>query len=109
MSGGHFEYADQRAKNEIFGYLGDEQKENVFEDEEISELVWDVFQLIHDFDWYKSGDTCEEKYLEKKSAFKKKWFKSDRKVRLKGYFDDRLKEVKDELYRLMGVEDETEN
>ena len=109
MSGGHFEYADQRAKNEIFGYLGDEQKENVFEDEEISELVWDVFQLIHDFDWYKSGDTCEEKYLEKKSAFKKKWFKSDRKVRLKGYVDDRLKEVKDELYRLMGVEDETEN
>ena len=109
MSGGHFEYADQRAKNEIFGYLGDEQKENVFEDEEISELVWDVFQLIHDFDWYKSGDTCEETYLEKKSAFKKKWFKSDRKVRLKGYVDDRLKEVKDELYRLMGVEDETEN
>ena len=109
MSGGHFEYADQRAKNEIFGYLGDEQKENVFEDEEISELVWDVFQLIHDFDWYKSGDTCEEKYLEKKSAFKKKWFKSDRKVRLKGYVDDRLKEVKDELYRLMGVEDETGN
>ena len=109
MSGGHVGYADQRAKNEIFGYLGDEQKENVFEDEEISELVWDVFQLIHDFDWYKSGDTCEEKYLEKKSAFKKKWFKSDRKVRLKGYVDDRLKEVKDELYRLMGVEDETEN
>ena len=109
MSGGHFEYADQRAKNEIFGYLGDEQKENVFEDEEISELVWDVFQLIHDFDWYKSGDTCEETYLEKKSAFKKKWFKSDRKVRLKGYVDDRLKEVRDELYRLMVVEDETEN
>lgn len=109
MSGGFFEYADQRAKNEIFGYLGDETKENVFEDEEISELVWDVFQLIRDFDWYKSCDTCEEKYLEKKSAFKNKWFKSDRKVRLKGYVDERLKEVKDELYRLMGVEDETKN
>ena len=109
MSGGYFEYADQRAKNEIFGYLGDDPKKNVFEDEEISDLIWDVFQLIHDYDWYKSGDTCEEKYLEKKSAFKKKWFKSDRKVRLKGYVDDRLKEVKDELYRLMGVEDETEN
>ena len=106
MSGGYFEYKDRTAVSTIFDY-GDFT--NVFEDEEISELIWDVFQLIRDFDWYKSGDTCEEKYLEKKSAFKKKWFKSDRKVRLKGYFDDRLKEVKGELYRLMGVEDETEN
>ena len=106
MSGGYFEYKDRTAVNTIFDY-GD--RTNVFEDEEVSELVWDVFQLIHDFDWYKSGDTCKETYLKKKSAFKKKWFKSDRKVRLKGYVDDRLKEVKDELYRLMGVEDETEN
>lgn len=106
MSGGYFEYKDRTAVNTIFDY-GD--CANVFEDQEISELVWDVFQLIRDFDWYKSGDTCEEKYIEKKSAFKKKWFKSDRKVRLKGYVDDKLKEVKDELYRLMGVEDGTEN
>lgn len=106
MSGGFFEYKDRTAVNTIFDY-GD--CANVFEDQEISELVWDVFQLIRDFDWYKSGDTCEEKYIEKKSAFKKKWFKSDRKVRLKGYVDDKLKEVKDELYRLMGVEDGTEN
>lgn len=106
MSGGYFEYKDRTAVNTIFDY-GD--CANVFEDQEISELVWDVFQLIRDFDWYKSGDTCEEKYIEKKSAFKKKWFKSDRKVRLKGYVDERLKEVKEELYRLMGVEDGTEN
>ena len=92
--------------NTIFDY-GD--RTNVFEDEEISELVWDVFQLIHDFDWYKSGDTCKETYLKKKSAFKKKWLKSDRKVRLKGYVDERLKKLNDKLYRLMGVEDETEN
>lgn len=106
MSGGFFEYKDRVAVHTIFDYGN---RANVFEDEEISELVLDVFQLIRDFDWYKSGDTCEEKYIEKKSEFKKKWFKSDRKVRLKGYVDDRLKEVKDELYRLMGVEDETEN
>lgn len=60
MSGGHFDYIDQRAKYEIFGYLGDEQQRNVFEDREISELVWDVFELIHDFDYYKSCDTCKD-------------------------------------------------
>ena len=44
MSGGHFDYIDSRAKNEIFGY-GDKWW-NVFEDREISELVWDIFNLI---------------------------------------------------------------
>ena len=66
MSGGYFEYADRRAKDEIFGYSGDKPKGNVFEDREITELVWDVFNLIHDFDWYQSGDTCKETYLLKK-------------------------------------------
>lgn len=26
MSGGHFDYIDQRAKNEIFGYFGEEKE-----------------------------------------------------------------------------------
>lgn len=106
MSGGYFEYADQRAKNEIFGYLGDEPKKNVFEDEEISDLIWDVFQLIHDYDWYKSGDTCEESYIKKKSEFKQKWFKTSRNERLKGYVDKRLEDVRKEFYGLLGVENE---
>lgn len=43
----------------------------VFEDREISELVWDVFDLIHSYDWYASGDTCKETYLKGKAEFKK--------------------------------------
>lgn len=102
MSGGHFDYIDQRAKNEIFGYFG-EEKENVFEDREISELVWDVFQLIHDFDWYKSGDTCKETYLEKKAVFKKKWL-GKHPERVKQIIDEAIAEAKQELYETYGVE-----
>ena len=54
MSGGHFEYLDGRLKDEIFGY--ENKVKNVFEDREISELVFDVLDLIHEFDWYYSGD-----------------------------------------------------
>ena len=67
MSGGHFGYLDSRLKDEIFGWT--DKPENVFEDREISELVFDVLDLIHEFDWYYSGDTDKETYLEAKAEF----------------------------------------
>ena len=101
MSGGRFEYYDSRLKSEIFGYFS-EKPSNVFEDREISELVWDVLDLIHDYDWYASGDTCKETYLEKKAEFKKKWI-SNRGVRVRRIVDEALAEVKAELYETYGI------
>lgn len=102
MSGGHFEYLDSQLKSEIFGW--DDRFRNVFEDREISELVWDLLDLIHDFDWYKSGDSRKETYLESKAKFKKKWF-SNRGVRIRRIVDDALKQVKDELYETFSLEE----
>ena len=74
MSGGRFDYKDQYAKNEIFGWFYEGKTiPDVFEDEEISELIWDVFDLIHDYDWYASGDTDKADYLKSKEKFKEKW------------------------------------
>lgn len=101
MSGGHFEYVDEHAKNEIFGWT--DEPRNVFEDREISELVWDVFNLIHDFDWYKSGDTCKETYLKSKANFKKKWLGGNRGVRVRRIVDAVLDEAKRELYETYGI------
>ena len=106
MSGGYFEYADRRAKDEIFGYSGDKPKGNVFEDREITELVWDVFNLIHDFDWYQSGDTCKETYLLKKAEFKKKWLAKPPE-RVKEIIDLAIAEAKQELYETYGVSEKT--
>lgn len=79
MSGGRFDYQDSRLKDEIFGWT--DEPHDVFEDMEISNLVWDVLDLIHDYDWYASGDTCEETYLKQKQAFKEKWFgETDKRV-----------------------------
>lgn len=103
MSGGRFEYADSRLKNEIFGWS--DEPHNAFEDREISELVWDVLTLIHDFDWYVSGDTCKETYLKAKAKFKKKWF-SNRGVRVRSIVDEAIKQCKNELYETFGFDDE---
>ena len=106
MSGGHFEYLDSRLKDEIFGY--EDKVKNVFEDREISELVFDVLDLIHEFDWYYSGDTGKETYLEAKAKFKKKWF-SSRGVRIKRTIDTAIDEVRAELYETYGIEEGERN
>lgn len=53
MSGGRFDYKDQGLRNEIFGW-GDTWC-NVFEDREISELVWDVLNEAKE-ELYKTFD-----------------------------------------------------
>lgn len=101
MSGGHFEYLDSRLKDEIFGWT--DKPKNVFEDREISELVFDVLELIHEFDWYYSGDTSKETYLKAKTKFKTKWF-SNRGVRIKHTIDTAIDEARAELYETYGIE-----
>ena len=105
MSGGRFNYYDGTLKNEIFGW-GDTWS-NVFEDREISELVWDVLELIHEFDYYESGDNRRETYLEAKAEFKKKWL-SNRGVRVKRIIDTAIDELRQELYETYGMESEQE-
>ena len=106
MSGGHFNYLDSQLKNEIFDWSN--QWHNVFEDAEISELVWDVLNLIHDFDWYISGDTRKETYLKHKTDFKKKWM-DNRGVRVRRIVDEALQRTKDELYETFNIEEDAEN
>ena len=103
MSGGHFGYLEGSLQNEMFGWTG--TWHNVMEDREISELVWDVLNLIHDYDWYRSGDTSEETYLKAKDKFKKKWFGGNRGVRVRKIVDDALAEAKAELYKTFGLEE----
>ena len=105
MSGGHFDYIDKRLKDEIFGY--NDKPTNVFEDREISNLVWDTLELIHVFDWYKSGDTCDETWLKRKKEFKNKWFKSEPE-RVKSVVDEALLECKEELYKTFSIMGEDE-
>lgn len=101
MSGGHFNYLDSSLKSEIFGW-GDKCY-NVLEDVELSELVWDVLDLLHDYDWYISGDTEEDTWLKAKSEFKKKWFEAERKDIIKRVIDNSLENCKEELYKTYDI------
>lgn len=106
MSGGHFEYKDSSLKSEIFNWS--DEWWNALEDREVSELVWDVLDLLHDYDWYRSGDTRKETYLEAKTKFKRKWFGGKRGLRVRRIVDDALEEARKELYETFGLKTENE-
>ena len=92
MSGGRFNYQNDTACHDVFSWsvcpdygMGDDDYEtyrklarkiNPLEDKMLSELVYDVFCLLHSADWYLSGDTGEETYLKDVAFFKKKWLKA---------------------------------
>lgn len=100
MSGGAFDYIDSQLKSQIFGWAN--KFNNALEDLELSELVWDILDLLHEYDWYTSGDTGEDTWLEGKKKFKDKWF-GDRDERVKRTIDGAIEEARKELYKTYDI------
>ena len=118
MSGGHFNYNNDMLCREIFGWevdpnYGDRgfkqskkaRRINPLEDLVISELVFDVFCLLHSYDWYKSGDTCEETYRKDVKYFKDKWLSKMRVSRTKEIVDDEIDRLREELYQTFNLDE----
>lgn len=111
MSGGHFSYTNDQACREIYGWTlspdygdrGFSQSKlarivDPFDDLIISELIFDVFCLIHSYDWYASADTGEETYRADVRRFKEKWLKQLPEERIREIIDDELNVVRGRLY-----------
>lgn len=113
MSGGHWGYSNDSLCDEVTGCypdygMGDAEytksakyvrKQNLLGDKQISELVYDVFCLLHSYDWYICSDTCEETYLKDVAYFKKKWFKKPDFLDVKKEIDAEIEAVKESLYK----------
>lgn len=82
MSGGLWDYQNDMLRRKIFADEAydeeidewiDVDNPNPLEDAFLSELLYDMFNILHDCDWYFSGDTGEETYNKQKSEFLAKW------------------------------------
>ena len=115
MSGGHFNYQNDRLCEDIYGLYpnygnrgfcqsGKARRQNPLEDLVISELVYDVFCLLHSFDWYESGDTCEDTYREDVMRFKDKWLTTQPSARVKEIVDDEIIRLREELYTAFNIQ-----
>ena len=115
MSGGHFEYTNDRACSEIFQWMHPDygergfsrateaRKMNPFDDKQLSELCWDMFCLLHSLDWYKSGDTGDDTYEADVKYFKDKWLRKDAAAIQKEEIDKSVEELRESLYKELMV------
>ena len=104
MIGGMFYGSDTTVKNILFRWS--DEPINVFEDEVISELVWDVFDLIQSLEYYKSRDTSKEEYLKDKAAFKKKWLGKSKGSVARKIVDESIEDLRQKLYETFGLKGE---
>ena len=123
MSGGCWNYMNDSAASEILGYhiyvgygldsVKHEKnykqviRDNPLGDPEISALVYDVFCLLHSYDWAESGDTDMDAYQKDVEIFKSQWFKKARKDRIKEMIDISTEKLKEDLYKAFGFETES--
>ena len=70
MSGGHFDYVDKKLYN---------RSEQVRQDGNplLAELLHDLGDLLHEYDWWISGDTGRERWLEAWTNWQNKWMNGD--------------------------------
>lgn len=117
MSGGHFNDTNDRFASELFGWehfvsYGEKgfkeakwaAKSNPLEDKEISEIAWDLLCVINSYAYYASCDTSEEQYRSDVRYFKDKWLKPGRKETLKRLVDKSCDDLREELYKEIGIE-----
>ena len=111
MSGGHWNYVNDSLRNEIFGYSYDKRaalRANPFEDRLISEIVWDVFDLLHAYDWYASGDTCEETYRDAILKFKQRWLGKLETKFIEDFVNEALSQTKADLLQALTWKGDTD-
>lgn len=78
MSGGSFEYLYYR----ILDTYSDKM-----EDLEMELLLKDFCSVLHDLEWYRSGDYDEGDYRRAVADFKKKWLRQSDEQRLQNTVD----------------------
>ena len=93
MSGGSYDYIYYKLQEECEGRMYDA---------EMNDLIYDLVKVLHDVEWWKSGDICEQTYRNTLAEFKHKWFCGNREERLKGYIDEQIGIVRSSLYALIG-------
>lgn len=93
MSGGSYNF--------IYSTLSEECEGRMY-DPEMDEMIRDLCEVLHDLEWWQSGDSGEERYRNTLKKFKDKWFKGERTERLKGYIDQKMGVVRKELYSMLG-------
>lgn len=96
MSGGSMNYLCYRVEEEA-EQMGDP---------ELIDIVKDIAKLLHDREWFLSGDYGNDEWKKSATEFKQKWFGSSREERLRIYIAEAIESVRKELTEMIGGDGE---
>lgn len=65
MSGGSYDYGCFKLEELYVGAMYDD---------EMNEMMKDLYEVLHDVEWWQSSDIGEDAYRTTVEIFKKKWF-----------------------------------
>ncbi len=74
MSGGALDYACYDL-NRIVERLREEEHVEHLESSSIVELLSDLSDVLHAYEWWRSGDYSKERYVEMWNQFESRWLK----------------------------------
>ena len=98
MSGGSYGYISYQLLEECEGRMYDA---------ELDELIKDLSEVLHDLEWWQSGDTVEEDYRRTVCSFKAKWFVTDARTRnLERIINEKAENMRAELFKMIGGADD---
>lgn len=122
MSGGRFQYVNDQLANDIFGWgMNPDYGNDGFsqsrlaryidpmEDKMLSEMLWDMFCLLHSLDWYQSGDTGEDTYLKDVEYFKGKWLKPTAEELVQHQIEESIADLRKELAKSLCFGQKSDN
>ena len=89
MSGGSYDYMYSRVEEEYVDRMFDSQ---------LSTMMKDLADLLHDLEWWQSSDTGEDTYRMAVTEFKKKWFKQT-KIDVQKQIESEFEKTKNELMK----------
>ena len=67
-------------------------------DSQLNTMMKDLADLLHDLEWWQSGDYSEEAYREAVKKFKKKWF-GQTKIDVQSCIENEIERTKNELLK----------
>lgn len=119
MSGGRWNYEDQALCSELFGGFGNHPTRGEtfemsrimshagpFGDTELNEQLWDMFCLLYEYDWYKSGDTSVEEWQKARVTYKDKWFGKTPEERARRIAENEILFFKDIVEHVIEMKEE---
>jgi len=94
MSGGSHNYTYRQME---------EYYEDAMKDAEMNKIISDLIEVLHDLEWWQSGDNSEDVYRKTLNEFKIKWMRGFNTELLQKIINEEVEKTRVQLQKMIGI------